>query len=95
MLNASDFGVPQNRRKGVFLVALREPWFGAFSWPEPSGSPAPSVGQVLEPSTALHVTARSRWRRSVTIPITDSSSTRRRTAGLRRSYEHAGGFKVA
>nr|WP_244328684.1 DNA cytosine methyltransferase [Streptomyces marokkonensis] len=51
VLNASDFGVPQNRRSG-FLVALREPWFGAFSWPEPSGPPAPSVGQVLGPSMA-------------------------------------------
>ncbi|WP_308034932.1 DNA cytosine methyltransferase [Streptomyces pseudogriseolus] len=51
VLNASDFGVPQNRRSG-FLVALREPWFGAFSWPEPSGFPTPSVGQVLEPSMA-------------------------------------------
>ncbi|MFE1424759.1 DUF6339 family protein [Streptomyces fungicidicus] len=51
VLNASDFGVPQNRRSG-FLVAMREPWFGAFSWPEPSGSPAPTVGQALGPSMA-------------------------------------------
>ncbi|MGA5148406.1 DUF6339 family protein [Streptomyces sp. I5] len=51
VLNASDFGVPQNRRSG-FLVAMREPWFGAFSWPEPSGSPAPTVGQTLGPSMA-------------------------------------------
>ncbi|MEV5457835.1 DUF6339 family protein [Streptomyces cellulosae] len=51
VLNASDFGVPQNRRSG-FLVAMREPWFGAFSWPEPSGSQAPGVGKVLGPSMA-------------------------------------------
>nr|WP_241741273.1 DNA cytosine methyltransferase [Streptomyces sp. L2] len=49
VLNAGDFSVPQNRKSG-FLVALREPYFSRFSWPEPSGSPAPTVGQVLGPS---------------------------------------------
>ncbi|MFC8200623.1 DUF6339 family protein [Streptomyces sp. NPDC057298] len=49
VLNAADFGVPQNRRSS-FLVALREPYFSRFSWPEPDGRPAPTVGQVLGPS---------------------------------------------
>ncbi|GGP57921.1 DUF6339 family protein [Streptomyces calvus] len=51
VLNAADFGVPQNRRSG-FLVALQDAVFPAFSWPDPSGVPAPTVGQVLGPSMA-------------------------------------------
>ncbi|MEH0578454.1 DNA cytosine methyltransferase [Streptomyces sp. B21-108] len=46
ILNASDFGVPQNRKSG-FLVALREPYFGRFSWPLPNDDPPPTVGEVL------------------------------------------------
>ncbi|MFI1923696.1 DUF6339 family protein [Streptomyces sp. NPDC020377] len=46
ILNASDFGVPQNRRSG-FLVALREPYFGRFSWPLPNDVPPPTVGEAL------------------------------------------------
>lgn len=49
VLNAADFGVPQNRKSG-FLVALRDPWFSRFSWPRPDGSPPPTVGRVLGPS---------------------------------------------
>ncbi|MFE7773116.1 DUF6339 family protein [Streptomyces sp. NPDC057445] len=49
VLNAADFGVPQNRSSG-FLVALQEPYFFRFSWPEPYDSPPPTVGQVLGPS---------------------------------------------
>ncbi|WP_318656735.1 MULTISPECIES: DUF6339 family protein [Streptomyces] len=49
ILNAADFGVPQNRRSS-FLVALQEPYFPRFSWPEPDGRAAPTVGQVLGPS---------------------------------------------
>ncbi|MEU5042709.1 DNA cytosine methyltransferase [Streptomyces griseorubiginosus] len=49
ILNAADFGVPQNRRSS-FLVALQDPYFPQFSWPEPDGEPAPTVGQVLGPS---------------------------------------------
>ncbi|MEU1475916.1 DUF6339 family protein [Streptomyces sp. NPDC005760] len=51
ILNAADFGVPQNRRSS-FLVALQEPYFPRFSWPESDGMPAPTVGQVLGPSMA-------------------------------------------
>ncbi|NJP66690.1 hypothetical protein HCJ92_10420 [Streptomyces sp. ventii] len=51
VLNAADFGVPQNRRSG-FLVALREPYSSRFSWPEPEASRAPTVGRVLGPSMA-------------------------------------------
>lgn len=53
VLNASDFGVPQNRSSG-FLVALQDPYFSRFSWPEPDKSPPPSVGQVLGPSMSAH-----------------------------------------
>ncbi|MFE9171563.1 DUF6339 family protein [Streptomyces kebangsaanensis] len=49
VLNATDFGVPQNRNSG-FLVALKDPYFARFNWPVPSGVPAPTVGQVLGPS---------------------------------------------
>lgn len=52
ILNAADFGVPQNRRSS-FLVALKEPYFPRFSWPEPDGRSAPTVGQVLGPSMSL------------------------------------------
>lgn len=49
VLNAADFSVPQNRKSG-FLIALREPYFARFTWPEPNGAPPPTVGQVLGPS---------------------------------------------
>jgi site-specific DNA-cytosine methylase len=49
VLNAADFGVPQNRNSG-FLVALQEQYFSRFTWPEPSRTPPPTVGQVLGPS---------------------------------------------
>nr|WP_246213768.1 DNA cytosine methyltransferase [Kitasatospora viridis] len=51
VLNAADFGVPQNRRSG-FLVALAAPYHAAFSWPEPSPMPSPTVGEVLGSSMA-------------------------------------------
>ncbi|MGA5501127.1 DUF6339 family protein [Streptomyces umbrinus] len=49
VLNAAAFGVPQNRSSG-FLIALKEPYFSRFSWPEPDGLATPTVGQVLGPS---------------------------------------------
>ncbi|WP_306490452.1 DNA cytosine methyltransferase [Streptomyces brasiliscabiei] len=51
VLNAAGFGVPQNRSSG-FLVALQEPHFSRFSWPEPDRLPPRTVGQVLGPSMA-------------------------------------------
>ncbi|MEV6959720.1 DUF6339 family protein [Streptomyces sp. NPDC051207] len=51
VLNAADFGVPQNRSSG-FLVSLRAPHFQAFTWPTPNGDPPPTVGEVLGPSMA-------------------------------------------
>lgn len=51
VLNSADFGVPQLRKQG-FLVALRDPQFEAFRWPEPIGLPAPTVGEVLGRSMA-------------------------------------------
>lgn len=49
ILNAADFGVPQNRRSS-FMLAMREPYFSRFIWPEPDGRPIRTVGQVLGPS---------------------------------------------
>lgn len=49
VLNASDFGVPQNRSSG-FLVALREPQFSRFLWPAAHETAPPTVGAVLGPS---------------------------------------------
>ncbi|MFF4655077.1 DUF6339 family protein [Streptomyces sp. NPDC001381] len=52
ILNAADFGVPQNRKSG-FLVALRDPHFGRFSWPQPNEVPPPTVGEVLGTSMSV------------------------------------------
>ncbi|MFD4376322.1 DUF6339 family protein [Streptomyces sp. NPDC058486] len=51
ILNASDFGVPQNRSSG-FLIALREPYFSRFQWPKVHESAPPTVGAALGPSMA-------------------------------------------
>ncbi|WP_329050750.1 DNA cytosine methyltransferase [Streptomyces violaceus] len=59
VLNAADFGVPQDRRQGI-LVALREPWFDAFVPPEPTVDGHVPVGRVLLPS----MSARG-WREAV------------------------------
>ncbi|MFI5678336.1 DNA cytosine methyltransferase [Streptomyces cellulosae] len=53
VLNAADFGVPQNRSSG-FLVAMQDPYFSRFAWPEPDELPPPSVGQVLGPSMSAY-----------------------------------------
>jgi DNA (cytosine-5)-methyltransferase 1 len=49
VLNAADFGVPQERRQGI-LVALKEPWFEAFAPPEPTVDEHVPVGRALLPS---------------------------------------------
>ncbi|MFC9116301.1 DNA cytosine methyltransferase [Streptomyces sp. NPDC057092] len=49
VLNAADFGVPQERLQGV-LVALREPWFHAFAPPTRSVSEHVSAGRALRTS---------------------------------------------
>jgi DNA (cytosine-5)-methyltransferase 1 len=53
VLNAADFGVPQNRKSG-FLIALADPFHTAFAWPEPQGRCAPTVGETLGASMAVH-----------------------------------------
>lgn len=53
VLNAADFGVPQNRRSG-FLVALQHPYGPRFSWPQPSVHAPPTIGSVLGPTMAAH-----------------------------------------
>ncbi|MCM2575860.1 DNA cytosine methyltransferase [Streptomyces meridianus] len=49
VLNASDFGVPQDRRQGV-LVALAEEVAKGLDWPAPHREPPPTVGEALMPS---------------------------------------------
>lgn len=51
VLNAADFGVPQNRNSG-FMVALLAPYAAAFEWPRPKELSPPTVGEVLGPSMA-------------------------------------------
>ncbi|MFH8790899.1 DNA cytosine methyltransferase [Streptomyces roseoverticillatus] len=51
VLDAADFGVPQERRQG-FFVALRGPYADRFRWPEAVGSPTPTVGEMLGASMA-------------------------------------------
>lgn len=46
LLNASNFGVPQLRPR-VVMVALRNEFADAFSWPEPCGKKAATVGECL------------------------------------------------
>ncbi|WP_411079282.1 DNA cytosine methyltransferase [Streptomyces sp. cmx-18-6] len=51
VLNAADFGVPQDRKQGV-LVALKERYFPAFSPPVPTVSEHIPVGRALRRSMA-------------------------------------------
>lgn len=51
ILNAKDYGVPQERRHGV-LVALKQGFVPGFRWPDPLAVPPPSVAEVLYPSMA-------------------------------------------
>ncbi|MFS0695836.1 DNA cytosine methyltransferase [Streptomyces nitrosporeus] len=49
VVNAADFGVPQDRRQGV-LVAMQERYFDAFRPPAPSVRRHLSVGEALRAS---------------------------------------------
>ncbi|MGF0176210.1 DNA cytosine methyltransferase [Streptomyces sp. Marseille-Q5077] len=49
VLNASDFGVPQDRRQGI-LVAVKHQWASAFRPPRPTVHEYVSVGEALAPS---------------------------------------------
>ncbi|MEV5682269.1 MULTISPECIES: DNA cytosine methyltransferase [unclassified Streptomyces] len=51
VLNAADFGVPQDRKQGV-LVALKEPYFDAFHPPTPTADSHVPVGSALHRSMA-------------------------------------------
>lgn len=46
ILNASDFGLAQDRKMGL-LVALRGESSARFRWPDPLATPSPTVGAVL------------------------------------------------
>ncbi|MFI1724019.1 DNA cytosine methyltransferase [Streptomyces sp. NPDC020489] len=49
VLNAADFGVPQDRKQGV-LVAIQRQWFSGFRPPAPTVTEHVSVGEALGPS---------------------------------------------
>ncbi|MBD0420742.1 DNA cytosine methyltransferase [Streptomyces sp. TRM S81-3] len=51
VLNAVDFGVPQNRKQGV-LVAVKRRWADAFRPPTPTVSEPQTVGEALAESMA-------------------------------------------
>jgi DNA (cytosine-5)-methyltransferase 1 len=51
VVNAVDFGVPQNRKQGV-LVAVERRWAGAFRSPAPTVSEPRTVGAALAQSMA-------------------------------------------
>ncbi|MDX3064651.1 DNA cytosine methyltransferase [Streptomyces sp. ND04-05B] len=53
VVNAVDFGVPQNRKQGV-LVAVEQSLAEAFRQPTPTVSEPATVGVVLGPSMAAH-----------------------------------------
>ncbi|MGW4516455.1 DUF6339 family protein [Streptomyces sp. NPDC004393] len=50
-LQATDFEIPQNRVHG-FAVAMAPENMRRFSWPTPTGRPAPSLGETLLKSMA-------------------------------------------
>ena len=52
VLNAADFGVPQDRKQGL-LVALKKQHFDNFRPPEPTVSEHLSVGRALRHSMAM------------------------------------------
>lgn len=47
LLQASDYGVPQLRPR-VVIVGIREDQANVFSFPEPCGQTAPTVGEIIE-----------------------------------------------
>ncbi|MGC0331755.1 DNA (cytosine-5)-methyltransferase 1 [Streptomyces sp. SAI-170] len=49
VLNAADFGVPQDRKQGV-LIAIKKEWFPAFRPPAPTAADHVSVGETLKDS---------------------------------------------
>ncbi|MGW5000017.1 DNA cytosine methyltransferase [Streptomyces hydrogenans] len=49
LLNAADFGVPQDRGQGV-LVAIKKKWYQAFRPPSPTTTDRVSLGETLAPS---------------------------------------------
>jgi DNA (cytosine-5)-methyltransferase 1 len=59
LMNASDFGVPQLRPRVVF-VAVRKEYAEHFSWPESSGVPPKTVGEVL-----YDLLAANRWKGAI------------------------------
>ncbi|MGX1503879.1 UNVERIFIED_CONTAM: DNA (cytosine-5)-methyltransferase 1 [Streptomyces graminofaciens] len=51
VLNAADFGVPQDRKQGI-LVALKKQWFHAFTPPVPTVDEHVPVGRALRRTMA-------------------------------------------
>jgi DNA (cytosine-5)-methyltransferase 1 len=67
MYNATDFGVPQLRPR-VLFVAVRRDLQDGFSWPMPSLTLPPTVGEVLEDLMAANGWKGARqWARSADV----------------------------
>lgn len=79
VLNAADFGVPQERKQG-YLVALRERYSRWFHWPAPFAGRTPTVGEVLRPSMAArgwpHAVAWAAWADRLAPTIVGGSKNR-------------------
>ncbi|MER8017710.1 DNA cytosine methyltransferase [Streptomyces griseoluteus] len=68
VLNASDFGVPQDRRQGI-LTAVKRRWAGSFRPPRPTAVVHTSVGEALAPSMrSLGWRDADRWAAQATRP---------------------------
>jgi DNA (cytosine-5)-methyltransferase 1 len=47
VIDASDYGVPQRRRRAVLAAFSEPPVFRDFIWPQPDREPPPTVGESL------------------------------------------------
>jgi DNA (cytosine-5)-methyltransferase 1 len=52
VIDCSEYGVPQRRRRAVLAAFANPSEFWRFIWPEPDPEPAPTVGDVLYPLAA-------------------------------------------
>lgn len=76
VLDAVDFGVPQNRRCG-FLVAMVEPYAAGFVWPLPLPQPLSTVAGTLGPSmSAGGWPGSTRWMAGASSPAPPWSAAR-------------------
>jgi DNA (cytosine-5)-methyltransferase 1 len=62
VIDASEHGVPQRRKRAVLVAFRKAAEFRAFTWPEPLPGPQLTVGEVLHPlATANGWTGAAAW----------------------------------